>query len=75
MIFPRSFYAIPAGGTAETVRLVGRNADIDTASVPESVWTGGGAFAFLAAAEGLTAVSANANDNVVAAEIDLVVVG
>lgn len=54
-----SFGIIPG---YRTVTLLGHNPDIDTGTVPEDVWSGGGLYPFMDAAGSLEIVSASADD-------------
>lgn len=50
-------------GSAEVIHRCGYNADIDTGSVPEDIWNGGGLYTgFAAEAQTLDVVSADADD-------------
>ena len=49
-------------GNVRRVAALGHNPDVDTGTVPEDIWTGGGVYPFLAASTSLEVVSANAAD-------------
>lgn len=49
-------------GSARRVTALGHNPDVDTATTPEDIWTGGGLYPWLAAATALEVVSDNAAD-------------
>lgn len=44
------------------VTALGNNPDIDTGTIPEDIWTGGGAYPWMTAATALEIVSSSAND-------------
>lgn len=58
-LFAAGFGMIPG---YSTVKACGNNPDIDTGTLPEDIWTGGGAYPWLTAATSLEIVSASAND-------------
>lgn len=61
---PEFFLDVGAGRLAWARRVLasGVNTDLDTASMPEDVWAGGGLYPFPSAATTLEAVSSSAND-------------
>lgn len=44
------------------VAAIGNNPDLDTATLPEEIWTGGGVYPWLTASTALEIVSSSAND-------------
>lgn len=55
------FGLVPGGGYTRVAAL-GNNPDIDTATIPEDIWTGGGVYPWMTAATALEIVSSSAND-------------
>lgn len=44
------------------IAALGNNPDVDTASLPEDVWSGGGAYPWMTASTALEILSSSAND-------------
>ena len=65
MSYPRDFYFQASSGEIsglESVNKFGSNSDIDTGSVPETVWSTGGLYVFPTTSGSISVVSSSAND-------------